>query len=72
MTKIRVLIEEHLCKEIEVDIPSNTPLGDIHSTVANIVHGAYLNEEIVLTADDYNGVTQILINPDNNDNWEKL
>ena len=52
---VKVNIEEHLNKEIYVEVPSY--IEDIEDYVYKIVKGMYKNGEIVLTSNDYNGVT---------------
>lgn len=55
MKKIKVNIEEHLNKEIYIDVPDDViePEAYADEKVAQM----YRNGEIVLTSDDYNGVT---------------
>ena len=56
---VKVNLEEHLNKEIYVEVPSY--IEDIEDYVYKIVKGMYKNEEIVLTSNDYNGVTMMSI-----------
>ena len=55
----KVNLEEHLNKEIYVEVPSY--IEDIEDYVYKIVKGMYKNGEIVLTSNDYNGVTLMSI-----------
>lgn len=56
---VKVNLEEHLNKEIYVEVPSY--IEDIEDYVYKIVKGMYKNGEIVLTSNDYNGVTLMSI-----------
>ena len=56
---VKVNLEEHLNKEIYIEIPSY--IEDIEDYVYKIVKGMYKNGEIVLTSNDYNGVTLMSI-----------
>ena len=56
---VKVNLEEHLNKEIYVEVPSY--IKDIEDYVYKIVKGMYKNGEIVLTSNDYNGVTMMSI-----------
>ena len=56
---VKVNLEEHLNKEIYVEVPSY--VEDIEDYVYKIVKGMYKNGEIVLTSNDYNGVTLMSI-----------
>ena len=56
---VKVNLEEHLNKEIYVEVPSY--IEDIEDYVYKIVKEMYKNEEIVLTSNDYNGVTLMSI-----------
>ena len=57
--EVKVNLEEHLNKEIYVEVPSY--VEDIEDYVYKIVKGMYKNGEIVLTSNDYNGVTLMSI-----------
>lgn len=55
MKKVKVFVEEHLCRCIEVEIPEGMEeyaMEFAERKVKRMVD----NEEIILTADDYNGV----------------
>ena len=56
---VKVNLEEHLNKEIYVEVPSY--VEDIEDYVYKIVKEMYKNGEIVLTSNDYNGVTMMSI-----------
>ena len=56
---VKVNLEEHLNKEIYIEVPSY--IEDIEDYVYKIVKEMYKNEEIVLTSNDYNGVTLMSI-----------
>ena len=56
---VKVNLEEHLNKEIYVEVPSY--IEDIEDYVYKIVKGMYKNGEIILTSNDYNGVTLMSI-----------
>ena len=56
---VKVNLEEHLNKEIYVEVPSY--VEDIEDYVYKIVKEMYKNGEIVLTNNDYNGVTMMSI-----------
>lgn len=63
MSKVVVYIEETLCKEIEIDVPSELGLdADEEMEYAeNKAKEMYKNEEIVLTAEDYTGITCMMV-----------
>ena len=56
---VKVNLEEHLNKEIYIEVPSY--IEDIEDYVYKIVKGMYKNGEIVLTSNDYNGITMMSI-----------
>ena len=56
---VKVNLEEHLNKEIYIEVPSY--IEDIEDYVYKIVKGMYKNGEIVLTSNDYNGITLMSI-----------
>ena len=57
--EVKVNLEEHLNKEIYIEVPSY--IEDIEDYVYKIVKEMYKNGEIVLTSNDYNGVTLMSI-----------
>lgn len=52
---IKARVEEHLTKEVNIYVPDD--VEDPMDYASKIVKEKYLNEEIVLSADDYNGIT---------------
>ena len=59
---VKVNIEEHLNKAFELEIPDDIcNLDCLWDYIYAEVKRRYQNEEIVLDADDYNGVTLISI-----------
>ena len=59
---VKVNIEEHLNKTLEIEIPDDIwNLDYLWDYIYTEVKRRYQNEEIVLDADDYNGVTLISI-----------
>ena len=55
MRTVKVNVEEHLNKEIIIEIPDN--VEDPETYADEKVAQMYRNGEIILTPDDYNGVT---------------
>ena len=53
MSKVKVFIEEHLCKEVEIEVPND--VDDAMEWAEEKAKEMYENEEIILTADDFNG-----------------
>ena len=61
MAKLSIFIEETLCKEIVVDISDDESKYYEESFLAyEEVMRKYCNGEIVLTADDFTGLTQVM------------
>lgn len=56
MTKVKVGIEEHLTRVFELEVPSDLVKAEDTSAILDEVAAAYDRGEIVLTADDYQGV----------------
>lgn len=56
MAKVEVYIEEHLVKKIEVEVPDSLPCDERMEIAENQVLKQYKNEEIILTAEDANGI----------------
>ena len=52
-TEVKVMIEEHLCKEVSIKVPSN--VEDKFKYAEQVVHDMYKNKEVVLTSNDFNG-----------------
>ena len=61
MSKVKVYIEETLCREIEVDCPDYMGNDEAMEYAEDKVLKMYKNEEIVLTTDDYNGNTCYMV-----------
>ena len=62
MKKVRVIVEEHYTKEIEIGIPNcicENP-DERLMLAENIVKEMYATGNIVMDKDDYNGVTSIM------------
>lgn len=58
--KVSVFIEEHLCREVIIDVPTND-IDEAMELAEEQAKEMYENEEIVLTADDFNGVRQMMV-----------
>lgn len=57
---VDVLIEEHLAKTIQVEVPNElTDVIDREIYAMDKVKDMYLNQDIILTADDFNGTTLV-------------
>lgn len=61
MAKVEVFIEEHLVKKVEVEVPDELGLPERMEEAERVVLSRYKNKEIILTADDANGVRQRMI-----------
>lgn len=61
MAKVKVFIEETLCKEIEFHFPDNFTVEKRMELAEQIARESYKNNQIVLSADDFNGQTQIML-----------
>ena len=59
MKKVKVFIEEHLCKEIIIEVPEYA--YDVMELAEIKAKQMYENEEIVLTADDFNGTRLMMV-----------
>ena len=55
MKKVKVFVEEHLCRCIEVEILPTVSDDDAMEYAENIVRRAVSDKKIILTADDFNG-----------------
>lgn len=62
--KIKVAIEEHLVKQVEIEIPDDTEKCDVADAVIQKAIDMYYNEEIVLTSDDFSGIRLIAVTED--------
>ena len=59
---VNVTIEEHLAKTIQVEVPNElTDVIDREIYAMDKVKEMYQNQEIILTADDFNGTTLVQI-----------
>lgn len=58
--KVSVFIEEHLCREVIIDVSTND-VDEAMGLAEEQAKEMYKNEEIVLTADDFNGVRQMMV-----------
>lgn len=57
---VDVLIEEHLVKTIQIEVPNElTDVIDREIYAIEKVKEMYQNQEIILTADDFNGTTLV-------------
>lgn len=61
MKKVKVWIEEHLCREIEVEVPDDMGVDERMEYAEELVKEQYKCGEIVLDADDFNGVVEICV-----------
>ena len=60
MKKVKVNIEEHLNREIYIDVPEDIEDPEVYAEEKTAE--MYGNGELILDADDYNGITLISIN----------
>lgn len=58
--KVSVFIEEHLCKEVIIDVPTNNT-DEAMEIAEKQAKEMYDNGEIILTADDFNGIRQMMV-----------
>lgn len=74
MAKVKVTIEEHLTKEVEIEVPQSVIDDNDASAVIRKATEMYENGEIVLTADDFSGVKLIAITDDEfgETEWEEF
>lgn len=56
---VKVTLEEHLAKELDIEIPDNISDDDANDYALEKAEEMYKNKEIVLTKDDYNGNTLV-------------
>lgn len=57
---VKINIEEHLNKEIQVEVPDN--VSDPETYAIDLITEQYKNREIVLDASNYNGVSLMSVN----------
>ena len=53
MKKVKIWIEEHLCREIEVEVPDSLDVDERMELAERKAIEMYKNQKIILTADDY-------------------
>lgn len=72
--KVKVQIEEILSKVIHVNVPDDiTDIQEVYYYIQKFIKDAYFNQEIILTADDYSGTTQInILLDDDTSGWIDL
>lgn len=61
MSKVKVSIEEHLCKTIEIEVPDCFDETSAMIYADKKAKQMYRDKEIILTADDHNGVVLMQI-----------
>lgn len=61
MAKVSVFIEEHLCREITVDIPNESDVSSRMDAAERLVRKGLESGDVVLTADDFNGQRLIMV-----------
>jgi hypothetical protein len=59
--KVNVFIEEHLCKRVEIEVPNEMNKLDAMKYAERKAKQMYEDEEIVLTADDFNGICLMMV-----------
>lgn len=57
--KVEIYIEEHLVRKIEIDVPSELSAIERMIYAENKAREMYKNEEIILSAEDFNGTVLI-------------
>jgi hypothetical protein len=74
MAKVKVTIEEHLTKEVEIEVPDSIVEGNDSEAVIQKAREMYNNGEIVLTTDDFSGIKLIAITDEDfgETNWEEF
>lgn len=61
MAKVKVAIEEILCKVFEVEVPDEVLEERDTWTILEKAKNMYYDEEVVLTSDDFSGTKNIAI-----------
>jgi hypothetical protein len=61
MAKVKVAIEEILCKVFEVEVPDEVLEEKDTWTILEKAKNMYYDEEVVLTSDDFDGIKNISI-----------
>jgi hypothetical protein len=74
MTKVKVTIEEHLTKEVEIEVPDSVIEDNDTEAVIQKATEMYDNGEIVLTSDDFSGIKLIAITDEDfgETEWEEF
>lgn len=61
MAKVSVYIEEHLVRRVEIDVPDDLTTDERMLQAEQQVRQQIENEDIILTADDFNGVRLLCV-----------
>ena len=69
MAKVSVFIEEHLVKEVVVDVPDELNMDERMTKAEELVRERFDNGDVVVTTDDYSGTRLIMIH-DHRANFE--
>lgn len=74
MAKVKVTIEEHLTKEVEIEVPDSVIEDNDTEAVIQKASEMYNNGEIALTSDDFSGIKLIAITDENftETEWEEF
>lgn len=74
MAKVKVTIEEHLTKEVEIEVPDSVIEDNDTEAVIQKATEMYDNGEIVLTSDDFSGIKLIAITDEDfgETEWEEF
>lgn len=59
MNKVEIYIEEHLVKKVEIEVSNELSAIDRMIYAENQVRQMYRNNEIILSAEDFNGTVLI-------------
>lgn len=72
--KVKVWIEEHLVKEVEVECPDDMSIDERMEYAQDKVLKQYKDGDIVLTADDYTGTTFSVedVESDSSTEWKEI
>lgn len=74
MAKVKVFIEETLCREIEFNLPEDMTVEERMEAAEELAKRAYKNSEIVLDANDFTGA-QIMMRDEESEtetSWNDL
>jgi hypothetical protein len=61
MAKVNVYIEEHLVRKVEIEVPDELTKDERMELAEDKATDMYRNGEIVLDADDFNGVRLMMV-----------